>query len=176
MSKFDERFFLTFDVSHARIKDKWGGDCIYALILFIFSIFLSYNLISYRDVLKKSKYVNSNNLNFKQFSNILVRLINKNKYIKVYLNSVNEKLKSLENPYGITIGKYVIIKYFLSSFIFIIVLFRDNNVILSSILFLSMFLLNGLTFKIMFLAVEKGAFTAFLIPLDLDKFLTSFTD
>ena len=45
MSHFDERFFLTFNLSSVILLLQ-GGDYIYALIFIIFSLLISYNLIS----------------------------------------------------------------------------------------------------------------------------------
>jgi len=120
---------------------KDGGDSIHVLIFIIVSLFLSYNLVSYLSIIKKSKYINSNRFT----SNAILSKILENKnFISVYLNNVNNKIVSLENPYGLTLGRYILIKYFISIMFFIVIYFRSENVFLSSILFFILFFIPNI--------------------------------
>ena len=87
-------------------------------------------------MISKSKYINSSKFNLK---NISLKLLSNKNFISAYLNSVNEKLKSLDNPYGINLKKYLFIKYFLSLLFFLVFYFRTSNLFLSLTLFFVIF-------------------------------------
>ena len=87
-------------------------------------------------MISKSKYINSSKFNLK---NISLKLLSNKNFISAYLNSVNEKLKSLDNPYGINLKKYLFIKYFLSLLFFLVFYFRTSNLFLSLTLFFIIF-------------------------------------
>lgn len=93
-------------------------------------------MISYNIVLSKSKYINSSKFNLK---NISLELLSKKNLISAYLNNVNEKLKSLDNPYSLNLKKYLFIKYILSIIFFLVFYFRTSNLFLSLTLFFIMF-------------------------------------
>lgn len=110
----------------------------------LFSIFLSFNLVSYKYILKKSNYIYSNELKFKSFSSKVLNILSNIKVLKVYLNSVKDKLDYFENPFGISLVKYLIVKYILSFFIFIISYIKNSNFILSIVLFIVVFFLPNI--------------------------------
>lgn len=87
-------------------------------------------------MISKSKYINSSKFNLK---NISLKLLSNKNFISAYLNSVNEKLKSLDNPYGLNFKKYLFIKYVLSILCFLVFYFRTNNLFLSLTLFFIIF-------------------------------------
>lgn len=87
-------------------------------------------------MISKSKYINSSKFNLK---NISLKLLSNKNFISAYLNSVNEKLKSLDNPYGINFKKYLFIKYVLSVLFFLVFYFRTSNLFLSLTLFFIIF-------------------------------------
>ena len=87
-------------------------------------------------MISKSKYINSSKFNLK---NISLKLLSNKNFISAYLNSVNEKLKSLDNPYGLNLKKYLFIKYVLSILCFLVFYFRTNNLFLSLTLFFIIF-------------------------------------
>lgn len=108
-----------------------GGDYIYVLILSIFSIFLSYYVVSNYYVSNKSKYIISN----KYFKSIKLN-------IKIFESSFSKYkniLNNLGNPYGINFSKFKLIKYIISPIIFILVIYRSHNIILSLIYFFIFF-------------------------------------
>ena len=87
-------------------------------------------------MISKSKYINSSKFNLK---NISLKLLSNKNFISAYLNSVNEKLKSLDNPYGLNLKKYLFIKYVLSILFFLVFYFRTSNLFLSLTLFFVIF-------------------------------------
>lgn len=121
-----------------------GGDCIHVLVILTFSVLLSYFIICYRNIMKKSKYINSNKFILKSISQKILKSTNGKNYLIVYLNSVREKLRLLQNPFGLTLTKYLIIKYIISFTLLIGGYLRSNNIILSVILFLIMFFLPNI--------------------------------
>ena len=120
---------------------KDGGDNIHALVFLIFALVLSYSLISYFNIIKKSKYVNSNKLNS---NTILSKILEGNNFFSSYLNSVNNKIVALENPYGLNLSKYILIKYFISILFLIVIYFRSKNIFLSLILFFILFFIPNI--------------------------------
>lgn len=122
-----DRFFLTFNISGSIFY--LGGDYIHAIVYICISIFISYNLISYYYIKKKSIYITNN------------KYINKNLRINNYLNKIQTKLNNLGNPYGLDSKKYIIIKYLISIALLIIMYINSNNLFISIILFLSIYFL-----------------------------------
>mgnify|MGYP003288926480 CR=1 FL=1 len=106
---------------------------------FIISIFISYNLISYYFILKKSKYVKKTYID----DDFLFKLATKTKFYSInkYLISKQEKLINSGNLYGLNLFKYIIIKYFLSTFLFFTLFYNSKNFFLSIIIFLIIFFL-----------------------------------
>jgi len=108
-----------------------GGDYIYGLVFLIFSIFLSYYLISAYYISIKSKFIISN----KYLSSIKLNIgffeSNSTKYKNI--------LNNLGNPYGINLLKFNFIKYIISPLVFILVFFRSHNIVLALIYFLCFF-------------------------------------
>lgn len=82
-----------------------------------------------------SPYYNNQNV----LSNFLPKI--KINILNSYLISKEEKLLNLNNPYGINITKYIIIKYFLSLILFVILFYNSRNILISIILFFIMFFL-----------------------------------
>lgn len=141
---------MSYD-SYAKSIDIWkqlcyiitvwrGGDCIYALVLLILSIFLSYNIISIYNINIKSKLISS-----KKF---LSPIKFKPKFHKNNFNKYKAILNNLENPYGLNFKRYKTLKYFISPFVFILIFFRSYNIILSLIIFLFFFYLPNLLIKV----------------------------
>lgn len=120
---------------------KDGGDNIHALVFLIFALVFSYILVSYFNVLKKSKYVNSNKLNSNA---ILSKILESNNFLSSYLNNVNNKIVALENPYGLNLTKYILIKYFISILFLIVIYFRSKNIFLSLVLFFILFFIPNI--------------------------------
>ena len=120
---------------------KVGGDNIHAVIFLIVSIVLSYSIVSYLNIIKKSKYVNSNKFNS---NTILSKIMESNNFLSGYLNSANNKIVSLETPYGLTLAKYLLIKYFISVLFFIVIYFRSRNIFLSLMLFFILFFIPNI--------------------------------
>ena len=110
-----------------------GGDCIYVLILIFISILLSYNLISYYLIKRKSIYIINNSS--KIYNSLKLNL---------YLNKLKNKLDNIGNPYGLNLKKYISIKYFISIVVFIAMYINSKNIILSILLFCMMFFLPNI--------------------------------
>jgi len=117
-----------------------GGDCIYALVLLILSIFLSYNIISVYNTNRKSKLISSNKF--------LSPIKFQPKFQKNNFNRYKAILNNLENPYGLNFKRFKILKYFISPFVFILIIFRSYNIILSLITFSFFFYLPNLLINI----------------------------
>lgn len=134
MSHFDERFFLTFNLSSVILLLQ-GGDYIYALIFIIFSLLISYNLISIYYVQKKSKNINfnSNNLFKERFY-----------FLRNYLSKIFQYLSNSGYPYGLTVKRYIIIKYILSVILFIISIINTSNIFISLIVLLILYFLPNI--------------------------------
>lgn len=101
-----------------------GGDDIYAIILWIVSLFLSYLFFSRwfiskkaREVLGTSRYISYGRKNI-LFSNL---------HIGAYWKKIYQKLHCLGNPWGLTANKYIYLKYVMPSFILFILVFRHQN-------------------------------------------------
>ncbi len=109
-----------------------GGDYIYELLIFVFSIVLSFNIVTLIIVKKREKYVANNDQKLK--------LYNKNNVLSKYFNNIEKKLFDLGNPYGLNVKKYIFIKYFLSIFLFLYIIFKYNN-LLSALFVLFLFIL-----------------------------------
>lgn len=109
-----------------------GGDYIYELLIFILSVVLSFNIVTLIIVKKREKYVVNNNQKLK--------LYNKNNVLSKYFNNIEKRLFDLGNPYGLNVKKYIFIKYFLSIFLFLYIVFKYNN-LLSSLFVLFLFIL-----------------------------------
>ena len=118
---------MTFRISGSIVYS--GGGCIHVIIYICISIFISYNLISYYYINKKSIYITNN------------KYINKDLKVNYYLKKVQTKLNNIGNPYGLNLKRYIIIKYFISIALFIIMYINSNNLFTSIILFLSMYFL-----------------------------------
>lgn len=116
-----------------------GGDYIHVLIIIIVSLLLSYNLISYYFISKKAKYVITK-------KNKFITKINF-KFLDNYFKKIDENLNSIGNPYGLTLKKYILIKYFISSFLFIVQLFNSKNILVSFLLLIVFFLLPDILIK-----------------------------
>lgn len=102
-----------------------GGDYIYVLIFFIISIFLSYYIVSNHYISIKSKYIiNNRYFNFIKL-NIKFPGSNFRKYKSILYN--------LGNPYGINYLKFNLIKYIISPLVFVLIIYRFHNLILSLI-------------------------------------------
>ena len=110
-----------------------GGDCIYVLILIFISILLSYNLISYYLIKRKSIYIIYNSSK-----------IYKSLKLNSYLNKIKNRLDNIGNPYGLNLKKYISIKYFISIVVFIAMYINSKNIILSILLFCIMFFLPNI--------------------------------
>ncbi len=102
---------------------------------------ISYNLISYYFILKKSKLIKRK---INSFNSLFLEFFAKLKLekIKSYVELKNKKLIDIGEPYGINISKYMIIKYFISVLLFVILLFNSKNFSISIILFLTIFFLQ----------------------------------
>lgn len=61
-----------------------------------------------------------------------------------YFNNIQKKLDNLGNPYGLNSKKYIIIKYFLSITLCIIMYINSKNIFISLILFLFIFILPNI--------------------------------
>lgn len=133
MSKFYDRFFLTFTL-HGAIVLLEGGDQIYEIIKISLSIVLSYNLISYYFIKNKEKFISTKR---SIFSN--TKLL-KN-FQQRYFITVQEELNYLGNPYGLNITKYVFIKYILSIFLVILFAIQKRSFIQIILIFLILFFL-----------------------------------
>ena len=117
-----------------------GGGYIYAIIFICISILISYNLFSYYSIKKKSLYVLKDSHKIFNKSNL-------NKTIN-YFTKIQSLINNLGNPYGLNLKKYIIIKYFLSIALFIIMYINSKNFIISILLFLSIFLLPDILISI----------------------------
>lgn len=122
---------LTYIVDYV-ILFMSGGDFIYALVIIIFSTLVSYNIVSFYFISKKSEYVNSTTQKLACGS------------IKNYFNSIDKKLSNLSYPYGLSLKKYLIIKYIFSSFLFMYTFIRDRNVFNSLTIFLFFYFLPNI--------------------------------
>lgn len=70
---------------------------------------------------KREKYVNNKNSKLKFYDKYSI--LNK------YFNNIENKLFNLGKPYGLSLKKYIFIKYFLSTFLFLYIVFKYNNII-----------------------------------------------
>lgn len=132
--RFLRSIFL--DLCHFECYSKFiGGDAIDVIVFFIISIFISNQLVSYICILKKCQYVQRKNTNSFVFTNIISKCIP----LKNYFNIIQDKLENLENPYKITVKSYFFQKYFLSPSITVISYYCFQNIIMSILLFFSMF-------------------------------------
>ena len=122
---------MTFNISGSIVL--LGGDCIYVLILIFISILLSYNLISYYLIKRKSIYIINNSS----------KIYNSLK-LNSYLNKIKNRLDNIGNPYGLNLKKYISIKYFISIVVFIAMYINSKNIILSILLFCIMFFLPNI--------------------------------
>lgn len=111
------------------ISNSKGGDYIYVLVFSIFSILLSHYIISIYNVYLKSKLV-SNNKVYNSF---------KIKFLETNFKKYKIILDNLGNPYSINFFKLKIFKFVISPIVFILILFRSNNFIISFIYFLCFF-------------------------------------
>lgn len=102
-----------------------GGGYIYVLILLTFSIFLSYYLVLNHYISIKSKHISDSNL----FNSIKLT----NKFFEISLEKYKNILKNLDNPYGIDFFKFKLIKFILTPFVFILYLYRFQNMFISII-------------------------------------------
>ena len=114
-----------------------GGDYIYAVIFIIISIFISYNLYLYYSISKKSLLVNNK-----------VIKINSDSIIFKYFENINSYLENLGRPYGLTLNKYIVIKYFLSIALSVIMYFNSKNLFMSLILLILIFILPNILVNI----------------------------
>lgn len=97
---------------------------------------LSKNLFNQYYIFKKSNNIISN----KNFYQKLIKYSNAFNYF----NLVKLKLNSLNNPYRLTFKNYILIKYFLSFFIFLIILIRYNNYTVAIFYFIILFFIPNL--------------------------------
>lgn len=111
------------------ISNSKGGDYIYVLVFSIFSILLSHYMISIYNVYLKSKLV-SNNKVYNSF---------KIKFLETNFKKYKMILDNLGNPYGINFFKFKIFKFVISPIVFVLILYRSNNFIISLIYFLCFF-------------------------------------
>ena len=122
---------MTFKISYVILLPiHEGGDCIYALVLYVFSIFLSYYIISTYYVSIKSKFINN-----KYFNSIKLNI----NFFESKLSRRKNILNNLGNPYGINIFKFNLIKYIISPVVFFLVILRSHNIFLSLIYSLCFF-------------------------------------
>ena len=117
-----------------------GGDYIYAVIFIIISIFISYNLYLYYSISKKSLLVNN------KVRKIIK--INSDSIIFKYFENINSYLENLGRPYGLTLNKYIVIKYFLSIALSVIMYFNSKNLVMSLILLILIFILPNILVNI----------------------------
>ena len=110
------------------------------LILGIISIFISYNFYSYYLINKKSLFLKNNN-------NYPKKILKKLK-IESNISKIENELNNLGNPYGIDIKKYIIIKYFLSVVLSVIMYINSKNIFVSVFMFVSFFMLPNLIIKL----------------------------
>lgn len=122
---------MTFNISGSIVL--LGGDCIYVLILIFISILLSYNLISYYLIKRKSIYIINNSSKIYNYFKL-----------NSYLNKIKNRLDNIGNPYGLNLKKYISIKYFISIVVFIAMYINSKNIILSILLFCIMFFLPNI--------------------------------
>ena len=90
------------------------------------SILYSINLYSIYILKKKEKYIK-----FK--SNFTNNTLYKKSNIKI--QKIKSELKSLKYPYGLNLKNYIILKYVLSIFSALLILYRSSNIIYASIYF-----------------------------------------
>ncbi len=116
-----------------------GGDYIYEeIILILFSLILSYNMVMYFSVLLKRKYViDSNSKELKKEDLIF----------KMGFNQKSRYLFNLGYPYGFSLKRYIVIKYIISSFLFLFILINYHNIFASIIIFILFFLLPDIVIK-----------------------------
>lgn len=118
-----------------------GGDYIYALIFIVISVFISFNVYSYYSMKKKSFLVKSKKKHE-------IHFISSERKFYCYFNRICIELDHLGNPYGLNGKKYIIIKYFLSIALFIIMYFNSRNLVTSIFLFLSFFFLPNILISV----------------------------
>ncbi len=106
-----------------------GGGCIYEIICMgIFTIII-YKVLDKYLIEQKGKIIIGkinldNNLNITRMPTC----------IKKYLSNIHKKLFNISNPYGLSLKKYILIKYVFSFMFFIVSIINKNSILVSLII------------------------------------------
>lgn len=134
-----DRNFLTLKYLYV-ILFVSGGDYIYVIVFMLFSVFLSYQIVLYYIIYNKSKRVISKEIHSK--------LLFKLDFLNLYIRNVEKILSDSGYPYKMNTYSYIFLKYFLSTFLFIITTIRGLNFFVSLMYFISIFFLPNILIKI----------------------------
>ncbi|MDD4375209.1 MAG: hypothetical protein PHR25_00270 [Clostridia bacterium] len=112
-----------------------GGDRIHAVILISFAI-IAYQLIDmYLHKLKNKRM----GLIKQRKEELFLYKLSSNYYIKKHFINIEKKIKTSGHPYGITLKRYLFVKYILSIILFLLSIINNNNLPTSISIFIIVF-------------------------------------
>lgn len=120
-----------------------GGDYIYEVVLIVILTIIIYNCLDKYLINKKGKNI-VGNIN----ENPKLKLKSMPHFINRYLSNIRRSLLDLSNPFGLSLKKYIFIKYVLSIVFFIVSIINKNNSLVSITILVIVYFMPNILIKI----------------------------
>ena len=120
-----------------------GGDYIYEVVLIVILPIIVYNCLDKYLINKKGKNI-VGNIN----ENPKLKLKSMPHFINRYLSNIRRSLLDLSNPFGLSLKKYIFIKYVLSIVFFIVSIINKNNSLVSITILVIVYFMPNILIKI----------------------------